>query len=63
MMNSMFRMHQPLLLSPQEGVFAHRTFKTSIIEKTADRLLVSVPYYNGKVVLLPRNTPVKVEIP
>jgi flagellar biosynthesis protein FlhG len=63
LMNSMFRMHQPLLLSPQEGVFAHRTFKTSIIEKTADRLLVSVPYYNGKVVLLPRNTPVKVEIP
>lgn len=62
-MNSVFRMHQTVLVTPQAGVFAHKTFKTLVIEQTADRLLISVPYYNGKVILLPKGTPVRVEIP
>ena len=62
-MNSMFRIQQAVLLTPETGVFANKTIKTMIIEKTADRLLVSIPYHNGKVVLLPKGTPVKVEIP
>jgi len=56
-------MQQTVFLTPQTGVFANRTFKTVVLEKEADRLLISVPYHNGKVVLLPKGTPVKVEIP
>lgn len=62
-MNSMFHMHQTVLLTPQTGVFAYKTFKTVVLEKTADRLLVSVPYINGKIVLLPKGTQLKVELP
>ena len=62
-MNSMFRMHQTVLITSQAGVFVNKTFKTVVIEKTEDRLLISIPYHNGKVVLLPKGTPVKVEIP
>lgn len=62
-MNSVFRMNQAVLITPQAGVFANKTFKTVVIEKTEDRLLISMPYYNGKVVLLPKGTPVRVEIP
>ena len=62
-MNSMFRMHQTVFLTPQTGVFAYKTLKTVVYEKKADHLLVSVPYDNGKIVLLPNGTPIKVEIP
>ena len=62
-MNSSFRIQQSLLITPQAGVLANRTLKSLVMEKKGDRLLISIPYYNGKVVLLPKGTPVKVEIP
>lgn len=63
LMTSMFPMHQTVLLTPQTGVFTGKTFKTAVVEKASDRMLVALPYHNGKIVLLPRGTPVKVEIP
>lgn len=62
-MNSAFRIQQSLMITPQTGVLAQRTLKSLVVEKRADRLLISIPYYNGKVALLPKGTPVKVEIP
>ncbi len=59
----MFRLCQTVLLTPQTGVFAFKTFKTTVFEKTASHVLVSIPYDNGKIVLLPKGTHVKVEIP
>jgi len=62
-MSSNFRTQQLLLITPQAGVFANRTFKSLVMEKKTDRLHISIPYHKGKMVLLPRGIPVKVEIP
>jgi flagellar biosynthesis protein FlhG len=60
---SFLNSQQVIHITPQSGFYKNQAFKSEILKVSQNSFLTKTPYYQGKIVLLPVGTLVKIDIP